>query len=182
MTSLTTASLVPPAPGLGDPQRALLLYPEELGKKSKANLFDEGLFLSPLASRAPGPWLRRLSARGGALAALWPRPATAFRREVEQLLTQVGEPGWDVYSIRHGWASHAVAVDQTPLRDVQARLRHAAPSSTARYSRQARYLAECHKLAPSLVAYAELVESRLDLILGAGRGATAPPRAAPQPQ
>ena len=69
--------------------------------------------------------------------------------------------GLNPCQFRHGSASHDVLTKKRTLEEIQARLRHEAPSSTKRYEKHTRYLAEVNKLPKHVKVFGEHVTEHL---------------------
>jgi hypothetical protein len=176
LVALKMDSLIGPG-RLGAAQWALLLYREEHGTKSKTAGVDEGVILrSPTWSGGGRKFLTQLRASRSRGQSMWCFSAAEFTETFRRRLALLpGAPNAIPYQMRHGAASHAAAVEHWSQDQLMARLRHKAPSSTARYARHVRYLAELEKVPKVLHRWAEEVELMLDSILGDGAVPRLPP-------
>ena len=159
--SLTGAALVPPARGCSQQGWCLLLYPEELEGRSKIGGFDEGVPLSLAMSAALDKPLRRLKAARGPAQPLLQMTVTDFRNEFKRLFAALGRPSAHPYQVRHGGASYDAAEGTRTLPEIQLRLRHETDSTTRRYAKRVRYIAEVGRTPEAIISFGELVEQNL---------------------
>ena len=176
LLSLTGAALVGPGRA-ALPQWALLLYPDELARASKTRGHDEGVMLLDEVWKSGGSaFLERIKKRAPGPKKLWRFGAQQYVARFLDLLHRVPEaPPCIPYQVRHGSASHASAIDGMDLVTLQHRLRHTTTTSTLRYSKHVRYLAELEKVPPEVEQWGEYVRVHLGEVL-AGRGALHAPR------
>lgn len=168
LLAMTHKSLVKPSRFAHTKFWGLLLYPVEDEATSKAGLKDEGLMLDfePLLKLTP--LLAKLQRSRVAAPHLWTFTAMDFRRLFAKCAEGAGLRGQALnpYQFRHGSASHNVLTGKHTIEEIQARLRHEAPSSTKRYEKHTRYLTEVNKLPRDVKIFGEHVSTHLaDLFL-----------------
>ena len=161
LIGMVGGSLVAPGRGSRIKRWAVLLFPEELPNRSKTGHFDEGMVLESDAVQSVGFALKKLKSQSVADGPLWPFSGPKFRRDFEEAASLAGLEDVHPYQVRHGAASHDALYKVREFGAVQERLRHLSESSTRRYRKGTRYLAECEKLPPEVRKYGEWVEAHL---------------------
>ena len=169
LVALKMDSLIGPGRS-GAARWALLLYREEHATRSKTSGVDEGVMLrSPTWTGGGRKFLLEMRGSRSKTQNMWRFTAAEFTETFRRRLALLpSAPNAIPYQMRHGSASHAAAIEGWTQAQLMERLRHKAPSSTVRYSRHVRYLAELEKVPRSLDKWAEEVEGMLDDILGHG--------------
>ena len=155
LLAMNANTLIPPN-RFGDSKHwGLLLYAEEGGKTSKAGLMDEGLMLDHPQLMQVSPLLRKIVRDRKGAVTLWTFTEGEFRKMWTKCAEGAGLPQQEVnpYQFRHGSASHDIWAKNRTLEEMQQRLRHASLSSTKRYEKQTRYLAELNKLPTQVSNY-----------------------------
>ena len=108
LVAMTGASLVEPVPSAGVRNWGLLLYPEEISKRSKTGGHDESLMLQDEAFTKLGNILRERKRRAGASGPLWSFGDKEFHASFVRLVKALELPKTtSVYQLRHGAASEA---------------------------------------------------------------------------
>ena len=161
--SLTVMQLIPPLDQehVAYAKWAVNIAPFELERPAKTGLWDESLTLS----LAPwvDPFLHRLRRGRAPTDGLWPftlsKLGTAFGSAARSLGISHLKP--TLYSNRHGGASEDLLRHRRTLEEVQRRGRWRAPTSVRRYTKEAKLIAEMHKVAPSVRAFCHQMELNL---------------------
>ncbi|CAK0886869.1 unnamed protein product, partial [Prorocentrum cordatum] len=161
LIGMVGGSLVAPARRSRINRWAILLFPEELPDRSKTGHFDEGMVLESDAAQSVSFALKALKSRSQADKPLWPFSGPRFRQDFAACASLAGLEDVHPYQVRHGAASHDALFKVREFGAVQERLRHLSESSTRRYRKGTRYLAECEKLSPEIKAFGEWVEANL---------------------
>ncbi|CAK0790077.1 unnamed protein product, partial [Prorocentrum cordatum] len=161
LIGMVGGSLVAPARQSRINRWAILLFPEELPDRSKTGHFDEGMVLESDAVQSVSFALSALKARSQKDKPLRPFSGPRFRRDFAACASLAGLDDVRPYQVRRGAASHDVLFKVREFGAVQERLRHLSESSTRRYRKGTRYLAECEKLSPEIKAFGEWVEANL---------------------
>ncbi|CAK0801273.1 unnamed protein product, partial [Prorocentrum cordatum] len=142
LVSTVGTSLVRPAARSPQACWGLLLFPQEGEARSKMGHYDEGIMLDGQFGSTLAPFLRRLKAQTADAGPLWSFSSATFRRLFNEYAAKVSLGG--------------------SLKEIQERLRHLCESSTRRYKKGARYLAEVNSLDSRARAYGEQVLRQLD--------------------
>ncbi|CAK0905955.1 unnamed protein product [Prorocentrum cordatum] len=176
LVSTVGASLVRPAARGPRARWGLLLFPQEGEARSKMGHYDEGVMLDGQFGSTLAPFLRRLKAQTADASPLWSFSSATFRRPFNEYAAKVSLGGKNPDQVRHGGASLDALECRRSLKEIQERLRHLCESSTRRYKKGTRYLAEVNSLDSRARSYGEQVLRQLDGMLS-GRVRLPPPPA-----
>ena len=114
------------------------------------------------------PWLKRWISKTSASTPLFNFTISTFKTRFDQLAAQVNLRGTHPYQISRGAASLCAYNETRPFKDIQERLCHLQESSTRRYTKKTRYMAQLSALPTSTRNYGQEVW-RLLLVVMAGR-------------
>ncbi|CAK0857433.1 unnamed protein product, partial [Prorocentrum cordatum] len=162
LVSMVGASLVKPAARSPRARWGLLLFPQEGEARSKMGHYDEGIMLDGQFGSTLAPFLRRLMSQTPDASPLWSSSSATFRRLFNEYAAKVSLGGKNPHQVRHGGASLDALESRRSLKEIQERLRHLRESSTRRYKKGTRYLAEVNNLDGRARAYGELVLRQLN--------------------
>ena len=130
--------------------------------------FDEGILLDGAVGLCIRPWLKRWKSKTSASTPLFNLTSSTSKTRFDQLGALVNLRGTHPYQIRHGAASLDAYNDTQPFKDIQQRLRHLQESSTRRYKKKTRCMAQLNALPTSTRNYGQEVRRLLPAMI-AGR-------------
>ena len=169
LLSMRRCDLVPPAVGVLT-SWSILLFPEEVGRASKTQQFNDSvemddtriLFLEPV-------W--RAMAKTSDLSSAWAFTYHEYLEAFKKAAAQLRCPTVCPYQMRHSGPSIDLADKRRSLDEAQRRGRWAQPRSMMRYERRARLAAEWAKVPEATRRTCETAAARLAaVILGLFRG------------
>ena len=177
LLNLKQHQVVEPVRGSLTSSWSLLLSPQELGRGSKTNQFDESVLVDwkelPALNRALKCRKERLLKDDP----LWPFE----HKEFNKLFVRYSEHSGvhllspHPYSVRHGGASHDALHQRRPLMEIKARGRWAADESVRRYNKHSRVLKEVSRLPEETREYGMWVMGHLNQLLDQKIKARQPP-------
>ena len=144
------SQLVPPVAG-ATTAWAVLLFPEEAGRRSKTQVFDEGISLLNHIV----PWLPKLAevlAQGQADERIFPFDYGTCVASFRRAAAAAGVPGLVPYQARHSGASIDRAQRHRSILEVKQRGRWRADASLIRYEKSARLARALSRLTPAVQA------------------------------
>ena len=171
LLSMRRCDLVPPAAGVLTVW-SILLFPEEVGRASKTQQFNDSvemdderiLFLEPV-------W--RAMSKQTDLSAAWSFTYHEYLEAFKKAAAKLRMPCVCPYQMRHSGPSIDLADKRRSLDEAQRRGRWAQPRSMMRYERRARLAAEWAKVPEATRKTCETAAARLEaVILGLFRGSS----------
>jgi hypothetical protein len=174
--AFTPRWIVPPVPTAGAHRWGLLLYPEDETRRSKVAGADESVILALPVWGPCSHLLAELRSRPPSRC-VWNFTAASFHTWFAEAVRATGLPATTCpYQLRHGAASSSILFGTLTIEALQARLRHGSLTSTRRYEKHTRYLAELAGLGEPLRRYGAWIHDNLTgLLLGTVPARTVPP-------
>jgi hypothetical protein len=183
LLQLTVDAVVPPVTGPGgSPFWSLILGDRRGSRPAKSGEFDESVIFDWEEFEWVGTMLQALRERR-AVGPLWsfdaPLLTTALTDAARLAHVDILSP--QLYSLRHGGASHDAVSHRRSLLSIKRRGRWKSDSSVRNYEKAASALREAHRMPPSAQVYARRVEAGLGEMMLGCRAAPIPPGASGQP-
>jgi hypothetical protein len=170
---LTGSCLIPPVAASGThlDSWGLLLNPSAAGAPGKTNLMDESVHVD--LDQFLWPVLAALKAATPDTCSLWDFSVVELRKEFAQCseLLELSALNPQLYSLRHGGASHDLLAMRRPVAAVQRLGRWAAPSSMKRYAKETHLQAALARVPDWVLVYGGLVEAHFRRLLESGYSA-----------
>ena len=165
-------SLFPPLVQAGLPYWTIQLASEESGKPTTPGQYDEALALDLPHRFVLYPWMEALHTRRRGKASLWIHSYKEMQQQFQQAVLELGLSGLEleVYSARHGGASHDILLHLRTTSDVKRRLRHISDTSVRHYERSGKVAQALHKMPKPTLEYGLAVSRRLSEMLAKPQG------------
>ena len=180
LTSLRRRQLVSPVPHLGTIGKCwgLVLGDFELGRRNKTGEFDESVRFDWEGFEWIGALLQELK-NGDPNGKVWLFDLGVLRREFRAAVALSGTALLDpqLYSLRHGGASHDALSGRRVLRDIKKRGRWRSDASVRRYEKATLAQREAGRLAGDVTEFGKRIEMELEDILCGRVRPPFPPRA-----